>query len=203
MRSSAKDGQMRSWPISSQQSNMLLFRLMDRKCGNIEDSSKFSFAWSLQSWSRKGTQHGLVFPSPEHEAIDEESALPLDDGKELPDILVPCRNTTNSLAFRMGSRVWCDITIRDNNDEVIYFLPSSLILYLPVLFGLLENSILKSTRDSRIKPKKSMTEILMIAIAGGRDFQLDFHQNVKLLFSEKFHWLFFHYLLLQPKFQSD
>jgi hypothetical protein len=48
-----------------------------------------------------------------------------------------------------------------------------------------------------------MTEILMIAIAGGRDFQLDFHQNVKLLFSEKFHWLFFHYLLVQPKFQSD
>jgi hypothetical protein len=94
MRSSAKDRQMRSWQISSQQSNMLLFKLMDRKWGNREDSAKFSSVCSLQSWSRKGAQHGLVFPSPKHEAIDEESALPLEDAKELPDIVLPCRNTT-------------------------------------------------------------------------------------------------------------
>ena len=89
-RISAKDGQQRSWFISSQQSNMLLFRLTDRKWGNKDDSAKFSLKCSSHLWSRKGTQHGLVFPSPEQEVVDEESALPLDDAETLSDILTLC-----------------------------------------------------------------------------------------------------------------
>ncbi len=50
---------------------------------------------SVQSCSNNGTQQELVFPSPEHETVDEDSALPLQDPDELPDMLLLYRGFKN------------------------------------------------------------------------------------------------------------
>lgn len=73
-------------------------------------------------------------------------------------------------------------------------------MHLLVLLELQEMSIVRSIGDSRTKPEKSVTEILLKSIAGDPDFRLDFHQNAKLQF-----WGIldlFHYLSLDQKFQS-
>lgn len=89
MRSSANDGQLRIWSISSQQSNILLFKLIERRQGNKTESLDAFPVGSVQSRSRNGTQHGLVFPSPEQNDADNDPILLLDDAKELPDIFLP------------------------------------------------------------------------------------------------------------------
>lgn len=87
MRSSANDGQLRSPLTSSQQSNMLLFKLTVRTWGNNNDvSSNFVLSGAKFSFSDKTVQQELVFPSPEHETVSEDSALLLHDPEELPDI---------------------------------------------------------------------------------------------------------------------
>lgn len=86
MRSSANDGQLRSTLTSSQQSNMLLFKLTVRTWGNNDVSSNFVLSGANFSFSDKTVQQELVFPSPEHETVSEDSALLLHDPEELPDI---------------------------------------------------------------------------------------------------------------------